>query len=203
MADQGNGGDYEDWFDEPEPPQQRRRRGQRRPAEGEPTDDPWVAQGSTERRGPRTQREPLVIGGRTVTQTQAAIVVGSAIVLLLAILAAAGVFSNGSKQTTPPATAPSTNPPAVTPTTPTTPVTTPAKAQAPATTLKPGASGTEVKKLQRALTALGYAPGKADGSYGPTTKKAVTDFQTAQGLTADGIVGPKTLAALQKALAGG
>jgi hypothetical protein len=202
MADRGNGGDYEDWFDEPEPPQQRRRRGQRRAAEGEPTDDPWVAQSSTERSVPRT-REPLVIGGRTVTQTQAAIVAGSAIVLLLAILAAAGVFSGGSKQTTPPVTAPTTNPPAVTPSTPTTPVTTPAKAQPPGTTLKPGDSGTEVKKLQRALTALGFAPGKADGSYGPTTKKAVTDFQTAQGLTADGIVGPKTLAALRQALAGG
>jgi peptidoglycan hydrolase-like protein with peptidoglycan-binding domain len=35
---------------------------------------------------------------------------------------------------------------------------------------------------------------KVDGSYGPLTTQAVKDFQTANGLLADGIVGPKTQA---------
>jgi hypothetical protein len=202
MADRDRGGDYDDWFDEPEPPPERRRRGQRRGQELETEGDPWVVPDATGRRRPRDRREPLVVGGREVTQTQVAIVAASAIVVLLAILAAAGVFSGGSKQTTPPLTAPVTNPPAVTPPNTTPAVTTPT-VQAPATTLKPGDTGAEVKKLQRELTSLGYSPGPADGSYGPGTKRAVTNFQTAQGLSADGIVGPKTLAALQNAVAGG
>jgi peptidoglycan hydrolase-like protein with peptidoglycan-binding domain len=57
-----------------------------------------------------------------------------------------------------------------------------------------------VKLLQLALTHLGYSPGKADGAYGPATEQAVKNFQTAHGLTADGICGPKTIAALKHAL---
>jgi N-acetylmuramoyl-L-alanine amidase len=73
--------------------------------------------------------------------------------------------------------------------------------KAPTTTLKPGDTGPQVKRLQKALVFLKYSPGKPDGDYGPGTKQAVTNFQTAQGLTADGVVGPQTLAALKKALA--
>jgi peptidoglycan hydrolase-like protein with peptidoglycan-binding domain len=57
-----------------------------------------------------------------------------------------------------------------------------------------------VKLLQRALNKLGYSVGKVDGDYGPGTQKALTDFQKAHGLAADGVLGPKTLAALTTAL---
>ena len=203
MADRDRGGEYDDWFDEPEPPAERRRRGQRRGFVDEPAaDEPWVIPEEAERPRRQRRREPLVLAGREVTQAQVAIVAVSAVVLLLAVLAAAGVFSSGAKEAPPTVTASSSNPPAVTPAPPTSPVTT-QQAAAPSTTLKPGDTGAEVTKLQKALAALGYSPGKADGSYGPATKQAVTSFQTAKGLTADGVVGPKTLAALRQALGGG
>ena len=59
--------------------------------------------------------------------------------------------------------------------------------------------GEDVVSVQALLDALGYAPGPIDGTYGPTTAAAVKDFQAAQGLRVDGIVGPQTLAALQAA----
>jgi peptidoglycan hydrolase-like protein with peptidoglycan-binding domain len=49
--------------------------------------------------------------------------------------------------------------------------------------------------------ALGYDPGKIDGDYGTSTTNAVIAFQKASGLTADGVVGPQTRAALRTALA--
>lgn len=53
-----------------------------------------------------------------------------------------------------------------------------------------------VAEIQRALLARGYDPGLPDGVWGPKSKAAAKAFQKAQGLVADGIVGPKTLAAL-------
>jgi len=61
-----------------------------------------------------------------------------------------------------------------------------------------GSRGTDVTKLQRALTAAGQDPGGADGIFGPKTKTAVVNFQKAHGLTVDGIVGPQTSSALAK-----
>jgi putative chitinase len=52
--------------------------------------------------------------------------------------------------------------------------------------LKLGSTGDDVAKLQAALNL------KADGSFGPVTEAAVKKFQTANGLTADGIVGDST-----------
>lgn len=62
-------------------------------------------------------------------------------------------------------------------------------------TLKKGAKGKAVVRLQRALAAAGQAV-TADGDFGPGTDRAVRAFQTAHGLQADGIVGPATWAAL-------
>src|ERR1700742_3208142 len=58
-------------------------------------------------------------------------------------------------------------------------------------TLQNGSSGGEVMMLQRALSLLGYNC-TVDGQFGPGTQTAVEQFQTAEGLTADGIAGPNT-----------
>jgi peptidoglycan L-alanyl-D-glutamate endopeptidase CwlK len=63
--------------------------------------------------------------------------------------------------------------------------------------LKQGATGPEVKKLQKKLKALGFNPGRIDGAYGPVTKAAVRAFQRSRGLPADGIAGLLTRAALR------
>ena len=120
------------------------------------------------------------------------------VALLVAGLVAAGVFSGdeGGQATT------STTSPVTTQTqTQTAPhQVTPSAAPAPTTTLKPGDQGAQVKVLQRALARLGYASGAVDGDYGPATQNAVKRFQTASKLDADGVLGPKTLAALKAAL---
>lgn len=63
--------------------------------------------------------------------------------------------------------------------------------------------GDDVKELQSYLIELGYDLGVwgADGSFGDCTDIAVRAFQKAKKLTVDGIVGPKTLDALEKAMA--
>ncbi|MCY0923742.1 DUF1906 domain-containing protein [Streptomyces sp. H27-G5] len=64
-------------------------------------------------------------------------------------------------------------------------------------TLRAGASGEAVTRLQRSLTAaLGRTVG-IDGSFGPATERAARDYQTSRGLGPDGIVGPGTWSALQ------
>ena len=56
--------------------------------------------------------------------------------------------------------------------------------------------------LQVSLNKLGAHPILVpDGSFGPMTATALTEFQAAHGLEADGKVGPKTWAAIDKALA--
>ena len=62
--------------------------------------------------------------------------------------------------------------------------------------LRIGSRGTEVTELQNALKELGLYSQKVDGVYGRGTRTAVQAFQRANGLTADGIAGPKTLAKL-------
>ena len=61
---------------------------------------------------------------------------------------------------------------------------------------KPMMRGEDVTELQTTLAKLGFDPGKIDGIFGKKTKAAVLAFQKAAGLTADGIVGPNTKAAL-------
>jgi peptidoglycan hydrolase-like protein with peptidoglycan-binding domain len=66
-----------------------------------------------------------------------------------------------------------------------------ALAQDAATPLAPGVSSTDtVRALQQKLGV------SADGVYGPKTRAAVKRFQRAHGLTADGVAGPQTLTAL-------
>lgn len=61
---------------------------------------------------------------------------------------------------------------------------------------KMGSTGKEVSDIQSRLQSLGYYTGKIDGIYGTATKNAVVNFQKANGLVADGVVGSKTMAAL-------
>ncbi len=56
--------------------------------------------------------------------------------------------------------------------------------------------GADVRALQCALNALGFACGAADGIFGAYTEGAVRDFQANVGLGADGIVGPDTVRAI-------
>ena len=69
-------------------------------------------------------------------------------------------------------------------------------------TLRKGSKGDAVKQLQQDLIRLGYDVGSsgADGVFGANTQKAVKAFQKDHGLTADGVVGKKTYAALDQAL---
>lgn len=65
-----------------------------------------------------------------------------------------------------------------------------------AVTYKWGSKGTIVVEIQRRLKAWGYYKGGLDGSYGYMTYLAVKKFQSANGLTADGVAGDRTLNAL-------
>lgn len=58
------------------------------------------------------------------------------------------------------------------------------------------------KTVQTKLKRWGYYKGAIDGIYGAQTKAAVKYFQQKNGLVADGIVGPKTAAALGMTLSG-
>ena len=61
---------------------------------------------------------------------------------------------------------------------------------------KEGSRGTEVTQIQTKLKNWGYYSGNVDGIFGTQTKQAVVRFQQKNGLTADGIVGNATLAAM-------
>ena len=71
-----------------------------------------------------------------------------------------------------------------------------------AAVLKRGSRGDEVVTLQKKLKQWGYYDGSVDGVFGAGTEKAVQYFQRKNGLTADGVVGAKTAAALGMTLSG-
>lgn len=54
------------------------------------------------------------------------------------------------------------------------------------------ARGSDVTRLQQALTNRGFNPQGVDGAFGNNTRAAVIAFQRSQGLSADGIVGADT-----------
>ncbi|MBA0052695.1 peptidoglycan-binding protein [Streptomyces sp. AJS327] len=62
-------------------------------------------------------------------------------------------------------------------------------------TLKSGSKGTDVTTAQYLLNGHGHRTAN-DGSFGPDTTSRVKSFQRANGLVADGVVGPKTWAKL-------
>ena len=66
--------------------------------------------------------------------------------------------------------------------------------QARAVSYKQGSTGQTVRSIQTRLKSWGYYNGEIDGIYGSRTTAAVKAFQKNNGLTADGIAGPATLA---------
>lgn len=69
-------------------------------------------------------------------------------------------------------------------------------------TIRKGNKNQYVKELQTDLDRLGYNLGICgiDGDFGTATEKAVKEFQRDNGLSVDGICGPKTWAALIEAV---
>ena len=65
--------------------------------------------------------------------------------------------------------------------------------------LRKGATGSAVKKLQTKLKKLGFYNASIDGDYGDTTVAAVKAFQKKYNLTADGVAGSETLKKLDSA----
>ena len=92
--------------------------------------------------------------------------------------------------------------------TPAKPAPTPAKPSvtAPPAGLERGSTGAAVKQLQSALVKLGHMTqaqmDTGPGVYGPATETAVKKFQAQWKVGVDGEYGPKTKAAMDKALAG-
>ena len=63
-------------------------------------------------------------------------------------------------------------------------------------TIRVGTTGRAVRRLQRALRRTPNLSITVDGTFSPQLEAAVKAFQEGAGLTADGIVGPLTWAAL-------
>ncbi|MFL6176335.1 MAG: peptidoglycan-binding protein [Ornithinibacter sp.] len=111
------------------------------------------------------------------------------------------------KPPTPPAKKKPTRPPTATPTPTPKPEPTPKPKRTPKPTPKPeptattnlvrGDSGPAVLALQQRLKELGYWLGTPDGSFGSLTQQAVWALQKSAGLRRDGVVGPRTLKALE------
>ncbi len=62
--------------------------------------------------------------------------------------------------------------------------------------MRKGDSGSDVKKLQRALEIVGIYDGSIDGNFGDLTEEAVKEYQKDKGLAADGVAGNGTIKAL-------
>ena len=181
--------DPDDWFADPDRAASRRARPQaRRSLRPAPKGDDWIDD------GPRTRR-PGPDFAASLPERRLLITAGAVLVVIVIV---GWLVLRGGGST--PTTAPTTTQAATTPITPTTTQAATPALPPPTTTLKPGDTGAQVKRLQRALLQLGYTVGTVDGDYGTATKTAVEQFQTASNLTADGLFGPATRAALIAAL---
>lgn len=193
--------------------------------EREPLDpeDDWFAAVADEPAGPESpvwqdetyveSREPVPpgLGGRQIAVMLA--VLGAVVLAGAVIVGVRAIGDSDGGEATPAVTTtqvPDDTTPETTPTNPTetgtgtttTPETTVDAVPADAV-LRPGDSGDSVTTLQQALQTLGYDPGEVDGKYGDATEQAVVAFQQSKSLTADGIAGPKTIAAINEALGAG
>lgn len=65
--------------------------------------------------------------------------------------------------------------------------------------LQKGDRGSDVRFVQSILKELGYYRYKLDSYFGERTEEAVLAFQAAEGILVDGVVGPETLNAMQRA----
>lgn len=83
--------------------------------------------------------------------------------------------------------------PTLAPTVVPTPIVTPTPAPSPVPVLKKGEKGEQVKQIQERLIELAYLNASADGDFGPATQQAVKEFQSRNGLHADGIAGQQTI----------
>jgi peptidoglycan hydrolase-like protein with peptidoglycan-binding domain len=63
-------------------------------------------------------------------------------------------------------------------------------------TIRKGATGLPVRRLQKRCTLAGFEMGGVDGKFGANTESGVKALQKAHHLTVDGIVGPQTWAAV-------
>jgi peptidoglycan hydrolase-like protein with peptidoglycan-binding domain len=68
------------------------------------------------------------------------------------------------------------------------------------TPLSNGSQGVSVRSVQKRLQMMGYDVA-VDGRFGAQTQTAIKSFQQADGLAVDGVVGPKTMSAIQQAFA--
>ncbi|MFI0901178.1 peptidoglycan-binding protein [Streptomyces sp. NPDC020983] len=115
--------------------------------------------------------------------------------------------ASATPTTTAPAAAVTSAPPTATATAPTTPPqsTPPTTAPSDGDTLQLGASGPEVRDLQRRLTQVWVYAGPVNGTYDQATQRAVATFQIWYGVRGDpaGVYGPATRAALLAATSSG
>ena len=66
--------------------------------------------------------------------------------------------------------------------------------------LRNGSSGSQVRRLQQNLKTLGYYKGPITGNFRELTEAAVIRFQRANGISAIGVVGPRTRRAINRGL---
>ena len=120
-----------------------------------PTDDEWLV-------GDDLLPRSTAFDAWSIVNRRGLIATGFALVFLIALLAALGVFSSGSSPSAGPTSAKTTS----------TPRTAAAAAPSvsspvpPTTTLKPGDSGAQVKILQQELAKLGYRSARSTATTG-------------------------------------